>query len=376
MQSSSIRLPVEPSRRRAAPSVGWLAAYTAALVYATLYPWTGWQAPSAAMFDFATAPWPRWWTAFDVATNVIAYLPFGVLGCVAVGRAARVGMPAAAAATLTAAALLSFAIESLQSLLPARVPSRLDVAANVAGAALGVAIAAWFGRRRIERLPRVLHETFTVAPGASVGALLLVAWPIAQWYPQSMVFATGDLLFAWPPPSGEALTGWRASLILPLHYEPFVEASSVSLAMVAVGSIVREVFVAPSRAGGPRAAWTLSLPIVAACAIKSAAGAAVLGPAHAFGWLSAATQGGLVAGAIALIALAPAGPRARMACAVGAIAIATVLVNLAPPNEYYLSMLARWDGAWVNFHGLLRAVATLWPFAALAWCGRRLWARL
>jgi cytoplasmic iron level regulating protein YaaA (DUF328/UPF0246 family) len=52
-----------------------------------------------------------------------------------------------------------------------------------------------------------------------------------------------------------------------------------------------------------------------------------------------------------------------------------VLVNLAPPNAYYLSMLAHWEGEWANFHGLLRALAALWPFAALAWWGRRMHAR-
>lgn len=327
------------------------------------------------MFDFATAPWPRWWTAFDVATNLLAYLPLGLLACIAIARSARTSVLRAAPWALVLAALLSFSLESVQSLLPARVPSRLDLATNVVGAALGIAAAVWFGRRRIERLPRALRNTFTVAPGATAGALLLVAWPIAQWYPQSLVFATGDLLFAWPSPSGPAEADWRAWLILPASYEPFVEACAVSLAIVAIGSLVREVFVAPTGPGARPATWPIALPIVAACVIKSVAGAVVLGPAHAFGWLSAAAQGGLVAGAIALIALVPAAPRLRAACAFAAVAFGTVLVNLAPPNEYYLSMLAHWDGAWANFHGLLRALATLWPFAALAWWARRLWGR-
>lgn len=376
MHSPSIRQPAEPSRRRAQPSAGWLAAYAAALVYASLYPWSGWRAPGMAMFDFLWAPWPRWWTAFDVVTNVIAYLPFGLLACVAIARGARTRMLRAAPWALALAALLSFSLESVQSLLPARVPSRLDLLTNVAGAALGIAIAVWFGRRRIERLPRALRNAFTVAPGATAGAVLLVTWPIAQWYPQSIVFATGDLLFAWPSPSSPSATDWRASLILPASYEPFVEACAVSLAIVAIASLVREVFVAPVPAGARPPAWPIALPIVAACVIKSIAGAVVLGPAHAFGWLSAATQGGFVAGAIASIALVPATPGVRAASAVAAIATGTVLVNLAPPNEYYLSMLAHWEGEWTNFHGLLRALATLWPFAALGWWGRRMHARL
>ncbi len=332
--------------------------------------------PATSIFDFLSADWPRWWTAFDVATNLIAYLPFGFLACVAVARVARVRMLRAAPWALALAALLSFSLESAQGLLPARVPSRVDLLTNVAGAAIGIAIAAWFGRRRIERLPRALRSAFTVTPGATAGAVLLVAWPIAQWYPQSIVFATGDLLFAWPSSSGSSTSDWRASLILPARYEPFVEACAVSLAIVAIALLVREVFVVPTASGARPAVWTIALPIIAACAIKSIAGAVVLGPAHAFGWLSAATQGGLVAGAIASIALVPATPRVRAGSAVAAIAAGTVLVNLAAPNEYYLSMLAHWEGAWTNFHGLLRALATLWPFAALAWWARRAHGRL
>lgn len=358
------------------PSAGWLAAYAAALVYASLYPWKDWRAPSAAMLEFVSAPWPRYWTAFDVATNVIAYLPFGLLACVAIARGAHTTVVRAAPWALTLATLLSFGLESMQSLLPARVPSRLDLALNVAGAAAGILIAGWLGRRRVESLPRSLRDALAVAPGASLGALLLVSWPIAQWYPQSMVFATGDLLFAWPPPPGQVLPDWWTALILPARYEPFVEACTVALAIVAVGSIAREAFAAPADPRARPASWPIALPIVAACAIKTIAGAAVLGTAHAFGWLSAAAQGGLVVGAIGLYALTPVRPRVRMSFAIAALAVGTLLVNLAPPNAYYLSMRALWDGAWVNFHGLLRAVATLWPFAALAWCGRRLYARL
>lgn len=372
----ALRTLVAPTERRASSTGWWLGAYVAALAYASLYPWAGWRAPHASMFDFATAPWPRWWTAFDVATNVLAYLPLGVLLAIAIARALRIRASRAAPVAVVLAAALSFGFESAQGLLPSRVPSQLDVATNAAGAAVGAALAAWFGRRRVERWPHSLRGAFAVAPGATGGALLLVAWPIAQWYPQSLVFATGDLLLAWPSPSGAAPSGWWSSLILPARFEPFAEAGAVSLAVIAIGSMVRDVLVARPGAGTWATAWPIALPIVAACAIKSLAGAAVLGSAHAFGWLNAATQGGLLAGSIALIVLAPAGPRLRRGCALASIAVATVLFNLAPPNEYYLSMRAHWAGEWTNFHGLLRALATVWPFAALAWCGWRLRARL
>jgi hypothetical protein len=44
---------------------------------------------------------------------------------------------------------------------------------------------------------------------------------------------------------------------------------------------------------------------------------------------------------------------------------AAVLVNLAPQNPYMAAMLKLWQqGHFLNFNGLTRVVATLWPFAA------------
>ena len=54
----------------------------------------------------------------------------------------------------------------------------------------------------------------------------------------------------------------------------------------------------------------------------------------------------------------------------------TVLVNLAPANPYSSAALAAWrQGHFLNFNGLTRLVASLWPFLALPYLmllGRRL----
>ncbi len=366
------QMPIPPTGHRVPATGWWLAAYVAAVVYASLYPWSGWRAPGWWMLDFATQPWPRWWTRFDVATNVLAYVPLGLL--LAVWLARRLAFrPAPAALVAVGVALaMSFALESLQSLLPGRVPSRLDVLANVAGTALGAAFAASLGVSRIGDRLGALSPAVRQRSHATSGLMLLCAWPIAQWYPQSMVFATGDLLIAWPRAPDDAGAPWWSALLLPGHYEPFAEAAGVALAVVAVGLVARELLV-PLRGASPwQSFWPLALPIVAACAIKTAASAAVLGKAHALSWLNAAVQGGLIAGAVALLVLGSSGPRMRLRWAIGAIAAGTVLFNLAPPNEYYLAMLASWGGAWTNFHGLLRALATIWPYAAIAWCAWRL----
>ncbi len=96
----------------------------------------------------------------DVAENVLGYLPLGVAFASLGGR--RV---------IWAAALVSLGAEATQLFLQHRTPSLIDVAANVAGAALGV----WLGERlkvptwiKVDRLHSVLAL-------ALAGSLLLHA---------------------------------------------------------------------------------------------------------------------------------------------------------------------------------------------------------
>jgi hypothetical protein len=53
---------------------------------------------------------------------------------------------------------------------------------------------------------------------------------------------------------------------------------------------------------------------------------------------------------------------------------ATVLVNLMPTNPYSISALAVWQqGHFLNFNGLTRLIAALWPYLTLlflVWTGR------
>ena len=49
-----------------------------------------------------------------------------------------------------------------------------------------------------------------------------------------------------------------------------------------------------------------------------------------------------------------------------ALMAGAILVNLAPPNPYSAAALAVWrQGHFLNFNGLTRWVATLWPFLTL-----------
>ena len=120
--------------------------YVCLMVYASLYPFEGWRIQGIAPWGFMWAPWPQYWTVFDVISNVLGYAPLGFFLTLAFRRTWP-QLPALAL-TIVLAALLSGAMETMQFFLPARVPSNVDWLLNVAGACLGGATAAlltWAG---------------------------------------------------------------------------------------------------------------------------------------------------------------------------------------------------------------------------------------
>ena len=90
-------------------------------------------------FAYFTAPWPRYVTAFDMVVNVAGYVPFGFLAVAALRP--RVRGAGAFVLAAASAALLSLVLEAAQTYLPARFASNLDLLCNLAGAALGAALA-------------------------------------------------------------------------------------------------------------------------------------------------------------------------------------------------------------------------------------------
>src|SRR5262245_52675200 len=99
--------------------------YALLVAYASLYPLEGWRDPGISPFAFLDQGWPRTLLRFDVVTNILGYVPFGLLGVAALQPRLR-GVAAFAAAT-GAAFVLSLSLEALQSFLPTRTASNLDL---------------------------------------------------------------------------------------------------------------------------------------------------------------------------------------------------------------------------------------------------------
>lgn len=377
-------MPHDPSRRRSRLPALLLCAYLAALAYGSLYPWTGWRPFGLPALAFLAEPWPRYWTWFDLLVNVLVYLPTGALLFSVMHRP----LPRSASVLLSvaAASAVSLALESLQTFLPARVPARSDWLANTLGATIGALAAALLERSGLWRSARWHRQSLSRAE-AGAGLALLLAWLAIQMRPQRLLFGNGDvveplmgalaallepLVASGELPFEEESNGLLAMLTTAVRADPSyamqIEAFGTAAAIVSVGMLVRELW----SSDHPRMLITAAL-VGAAMLVRSLAAATLFGSGQAFAWMTAGAQGGVVTGALALTMLSAGRRRARIAIGLGALLTTSVLTSVFPPDAYHDSMLQAWrQGAWRNFNGLLQALASLWPFAAMAWCLARM----
>src|SRR5215203_7418205 len=70
--------------RSSAVPLAWM--YAALIVYASLYPFEGWRNPAVGPLDFLFTGWSRYWTWFDLVSNLFSYLPLGILVFIALVR--------------------------------------------------------------------------------------------------------------------------------------------------------------------------------------------------------------------------------------------------------------------------------------------------
>jgi VanZ family protein len=327
--------------------------YVLLVVYASLYPFEGWREPGLSPFDYLSGPTPRYVTDFDIAANVLGYLPYGFLGMAALyGRLAR---PLAVVLVVVSGAALSLVLEAAQSYLPTRVATNLDVAANIAGLAAGALLAAAFlPRLKASRPLRRVRAMFVPGVVTDVGLVLIGLWLFTQLNPATLLFAAGDLRDLLSAGQGRAR---------PPQFFVAIEAFTAAVNVVTVGMLV-SALVRP----GERLRLLFLVLVGAALAVKAAAFAILMRADDVFVWFTPGAQHGLMAGLLlALVAMVL--PRlARLALAAVLLMVGTVLVNLAPPNPYLAATLKLWQqGHFLNFNGLTRLVSALWAFAALGY---------
>jgi len=343
--------------------------YAALIVYASLYPFTEWRDQGIAPWAFLSAPFPKYWTGFDVEINVVGYMPFGFLIALTFLRTKlRVGvLRAVLVATLTGA-VTSLTMESLQSYLPMRVASNVDLALNLAGAFVGAVIAG-----AMERFGAVAHWSRLrgswLVDDARGPLVLLALWPAALLFPASVPFGLGQVFERVEAGLAELLVDTPFLEWMPMRQfdlEPLVPG--IELLCVMLGALLPCLLLfSVSRVVARRA---LLLPVMLTIGVLASALSAGLsyGPTHAWAWFTAPVAVGLVAALVGglLLLMAP-----RRLCAVLlliALLVNLSLLNQAPESAYFAQTLSTWEqGRFIRFNGLAQWLGWFWPFATLGY---------
>lgn len=352
--------------------------FAALIVYASLYPFTGWRWPPGGVHDLLALPWPRVRLPFDESANLLGYLPLGALLAGALLRSGgRPGPAFALGAALPA--LLSLGLEVTQGLLPQRVPSLKDLALNTTGALLGALLAVGLAASgAVERWQRLRERWFVRQSAAAL--VLMLLWPLGLLFPQSVPLGLGqvgdelrgwiDAVLAGTPWAGDA-SRWLPSFKPDGALSPAAEGLAIALGLLAPCLVA----FAATRGGKGRLLWVAGA-LGLAVGVTSLATALNFGPAHAFAWLAPATLAGLLAGALLALACVPL--KRRLAAGLGLVVLTAhiALVAQAPSDPYYAASLQAWEqGRFIRFHGVAQWIGWFWPYAAGLWLLLRLGAR-
>lgn len=351
---STTRTKVDPETQFASPPSAlprYLAlAYSALIIYASLHPFSEWRDPGLPLLIFLDAAWPRYWTGFDLTINILVYLPLGFLLTLSLRRIPWRWLQVLLA--LLPGAGLSLGLECAQTWLPSRVASNLDLACNALGTLLGALVAYWQGDRVFSRLSQLQHRLLAPTPQAELGLVLIGIWLLTQLSPETILFGAGDLrqLLNIPAAVDYAAPSFFA-----------IETGIIVGNTLAVGLVARTLL---ARRSPPY--LELFAFFAFALAIRTLAAAILVGPHEALAWLTPGAGLGLMigGGVLSICLLLPVWLRHIMAGL--ALMAGTVLVNLAPPNPYSAVAFSIWQqGHFLNFNGLTRLSASLWPFLAL-----------
>ncbi|MBL8335113.1 MAG: VanZ family protein [Rubrivivax sp.] len=363
-----------PRHRSSAAPLAWT--MVALVLYASLYPFTGWRWPVGnTALGLMQLPWPPWLTPLDEALNFVGYLPLGLLAAVAALRTGRSALTALAG-TVVLASLLSYGCELLQHLLPGRHPSLKDWLMNTLGAMAGALLGLLLSSTgALERWHRMRQRWFA---RQAAGALALLAlWPLGLLFPTPVPWGLGavgeplrETLLEWL--TGVDWAGGLSDLLQPSPAPPRLGPLAERLA--AATGLLSPVLVAygVTRPGLPRAvlgagALLLGYLTMAVSALLN------YGPAHVLSWLTPAAAVGSVAAAVAGLLLLPVSPRVAQGLALLVLGVGLSLVAQAPSDPYFAQNVQAWEqGRFVRFHGLAQWVGWGWPFLAIAWLVARL----
>jgi VanZ family protein len=348
--------------------------YGVLVVYASLYPFSEWRNQEIPFWDFLFAGWPRYWTGFDLAANVVGYIPLGFLLALSFIRRGNVryfaSHPnlAAIAVAVLAGTLLSLLMEGVQNFLPSRVASNVDFGLNVLGTVIGAVTAAALELGgAIAHWSRFRERWFI--PEARGALVLLALWPFALLFPAAVPLGLGQVFERLEGAVAEWLEETPFLEWLPMReveLQPLVPAAE--LLCVGLGAFIPCLLgYTILRSVGRRAIFAV-VAVGIGVTVTALSAALSWGPTHAWAWLSLPVRLGLLFG-LALAMLMLAVPRRGCAAMLMlALVVHLSVLNQAPASAYFADTLQAWEqGRFIRFHGVAQWLGWLWPYAVLVY---------
>lgn len=328
-------------------------AYLLVVAYASLQPFQGWRMPPEEILHFLRATWPHFITLQDVAVNVAAYIPLGLL--FSIGCGARHGPARGAVIATLAAASLSLFMEVAQMFLPSRIASNVDLLANALGGLLGAMAAPLLAPTRVPggALHAVRRRLFLDGVATDLAMVIVLLWLLTQFHPTVQLFGTGSVRATFDLPSRFTHTPWLAFSS---------EAAVAALNLLGVGLMLSALM-----RDGVRLLSTIAVVIGIALSIKVFSAAALVQSPAPLAGLTPGVSAGIIAGCALLYATARLPRPARLVLSALCIAAATVAINLAPDNPYQSvppRLLAKGTSHFLSFSSIVRALSELWPLLA------------
>jgi len=329
---------------------GALAFYALLIIYASLYPLSGWRIP-------VETPWQNLWsrhnTDFDVFLNVAAYVPLGMLASASLAR--HLGSGAAIWVAVVSGAALSFSLEGLQWFLPTRVASLLDWLCNVLGSGMGAVFGLSAPGLRLRGVLRGLRERFFLADElADAGIILILAWLLAQTNPSVPFFEAGNMI-------NQLTASWKVNPYDPLFLIPQVVGVALNVCGFAL-------FISVLLQPGKKALLAVSAILALGLALKLVAAGLMLKTPLLVGWLGPATILGIAAGYLALPPMFAARRRVRIFMALLLVFAGGLMSKMTSIYDAFEETLRLFDwhyGQLSSFASMTRVLNESWPILAL-----------
>ncbi len=338
-----------------------IAGYALLIIYASLTPFSGWRDQGLSFFDVLASPLGQTYTLFDTITNLLAYIPFGLL--LALSLHQHFGAGRSALLSVLGGVLLSVSMEYVQMYLPMRTSSNLDLLTNGSGTLLGAILAlkiapsAW-----LARLAQGRQDLVREGAAVDLGLALFILWMFAQINPLlpmlGNIFIGEAAKYPFQPASASPFN-WPASF-------------AVALNLLMLGCLLITLM-----RRRRHAMIALMIVLFAVAAVKFLAAVLLLKSWALLLWLNSEAMLGIMAGLLLLAFAARMSERMVSWCAaLSALAYLVtgfwVLDSNAPQAN--VMRFYQWkEGHLLTYNGLSRYILLLFPLLMLGylWHQRR-----